>query len=474
MATKRAEIADIQRQSIANTLNNETFCDVTFLIGPNQTEFRANRMLLAAISEAFKAMLYGSMKEGQPNSIVSIPDIDVKGFKGVLDFAYCKDPSITVENVVSISNVAQKYQISTLSPICAKYFSTFIDKTSICSLINDAANLHLTHLIETCAKAMQESLGYHAKEITESEAFLKMGLPAMKVFLQMDYLQIKEEELWEAVLKWAKHRQHEKKEVADFTEGAEPSSKRQKLNDGSAKSKEGESAESKSIGDLKTLRHYMRFGNMNGKYFVQKVQPTKCLSNKEIKQISNYILCDGEQSSCGTFSVTKRAFRFTIKRGDIQWNRSYGVYSNNSKEAIAIKTDCDARLIGIGILDCMGKMTVSVKIYKGTNDQEYNRYHGYTDPFPISELKEVSFVRPKPSSDPIRLDFKPHISMKRNVLYTVEILKTNQDQKRSYIVQNGKTSVTHFGLTVSFENAKRSGCTNRYSGAIPSFYFLKE
>lgn len=477
------DIKDAQRWNIANLMNQEALCDVTFLIGPDETRFRANKIFLASVSAVFKAMLYGSMSEGRRNSTVSIPDIDVIGFKGVLDFAYCKNPRITIDNVVSISNVAQKYQIFTLSRVCAKYFRTYINQQSFCALLNDAANLHLTALIGSCRAAIKESLGYYAKEIVDSKSFLKMELPAMKVFLQMDDLHIEEEELWDVVLKWVKHQQGDKSEIEAFTEAftddSEPSTKRQKLNDGTPKNTKCKSENIQNIQNseiLKVLSPFMRFGLMDGEYFVQKVQPTKCLSQKEMLEISNYIIC--KDVKCGSFSVKKREFTdiLRIDRGDIKWNPSYRKCYNNHRQAISIQTSRCAKLIGIGVFNAVGKMSVSVKIYKRSNMPTYDAGSRMNvQPVVLFALDKRSFETFKPSSAPIRLDFKPHITLQPNERYTIEILKKHQDEIGYYTVQNGKTvkkpDLSH--LTVTFSNAASSNATNPSYGAIPTLYFMR-
>ena len=263
-------IKDEQRRSIANTMHQEALCDVTFLIGPQQIEFRANRIFLAAISEVFKAMLYGSMQESKPNSTVVIPDIDAEAFKSVLDFAYCNDPQITVQNVTSIANIAQKYQISTLSPLCNNHFNSYLDKNSICTLLNDTVNLHLTDLISSCTNAIKQRLGYFAKDIIKTDGFLQMGLPAMSLFLKIETLRIKEEALWQALLEWNERItelpiEHD----GEHSNANEPPRKRRKLDAETMKNNAG----------LKAICPYIRFGLMAGEYFVEEVQPTNYLSN---------------------------------------------------------------------------------------------------------------------------------------------------------------------------------------------------
>ena len=94
--------------SIANGMVNSALHDVTVLIGCDQIEFKVNRVFMALISDAFQAMLFRQMQEGQRDSEVIIEDIDPNGFQCVLNYAYCKDPAITMDNVVAVKCICWK------------------------------------------------------------------------------------------------------------------------------------------------------------------------------------------------------------------------------------------------------------------------------------------------------------------------------------------------------------------------------
>jgi len=486
LCTLDDDVKNQQRQSIASTLDQEALCDVTFRIGPEQTEFRANRIFLAAISDVFKAMLFGSMEEGKPHSIVTIPDIDAKAFGAVLDFSYCKDPRMSIENVVPIAFVAQKYQINTLLPLCTKYFKSCIKRSTVCPLLNDAVNLHLTDLVSDCLSAIRKSLGFYAKEIIESADFLDLSLSAMIVFLQIDHLHIKEEELWEAVLKWIDHQESSKS-----SEAVVPFSKRRKLNDGSVDHKEAEfEAEVEKCNLLSSVSPHIRFALMDGKYFVKKVQPKGCLNKDEILEISNYILCGGRETECGSFSVKKREFDNIIKiqRGNIKLvtNATAGWARN----AICIRVDRDAKLIGIGVL-VQGSIKIeelkadrSLKGRMRQRSLSYSSSSRYTPPDSLKRSKTTLFSRihetvkvTAPSPNPFRLDIKPHILMQRGREYQVNITVpvSYMSHGFSYTVSEGKSTVTQSGLTVTFSNAPNSTThTNITSGMFPVFYFMND
>eukprot|EP01084_Bolivina_argentea_P130125 229740_1 len=128
-----------QRTNLLNVLNQSQFADVTFIVGNNEqkTSFKVNRLFLASISPVFKAMLYGAMKESQQNAEIEINDIKSNAFKSVLKYAYCNDPELTPDNIVDVRVISDKYQISSLSKLCDKYFSSCLNARNICLLLSE-------------------------------------------------------------------------------------------------------------------------------------------------------------------------------------------------------------------------------------------------------------------------------------------------------------------------------------------------
>ena len=469
-----------QRQSIANTMDKEALCDVTFIVGADQIEFRANRFVFAAISDVFQAMLYGSMAESRPDSTVLIPDIDADAFGVVRDFAYCKIPKINIKNVVAIAQIAQKYQISTLSPVCNHHFASYLNEESICTMLNDTVNAHLSVLISSCTNAIKERLGYYAENIIKSDGFLKMGVPAMSLFLQIDQLRIKEEDLWRALLKWSDHRAESEKEksVIPFPENSDSSPKRRKLNDGSRDNSNKEDnvsgASYESI--LKAICPFIRFGLMSGEYFVRRVKPTGCLSDKEMLEISSYILCKGQSVQCPPFSVTKRVFDnfIPIKRGEIRdsiLNRGHLHISKN--RACDPKSDVtfevsrkggDAKMTGIGMINVQGAVTIGIAM---------REVSGFT-----IALQEISF-NTKDNPYPIPVYFERPISLRGDRLYglTVTIKRTESNIEKVEL-HNLFAKRTSSDFTVTFHNTnkrKPSSSTSAFKGVafISTLYFLR-
>merc|ERR1740123_3005895 len=93
-------------------------------------------MVLSAHSPVFDAMLYGKMKESEPNSTIKIPDVRCDGFSAMLKFVYCNNPELNEENVMAVRHVADKYQISPLIELCDIYVSKNINVTNACLILD--------------------------------------------------------------------------------------------------------------------------------------------------------------------------------------------------------------------------------------------------------------------------------------------------------------------------------------------------
>merc|ERR1712019_88798 len=88
-------------------------------------------------------MLFGNMKESEPNAEIEIADIDANAFKAMTKFAYCNDPQLTADNIISVRVIADKYQISALSEMCDSTFNSFVTTQNICSLLTQSTNCKL-------------------------------------------------------------------------------------------------------------------------------------------------------------------------------------------------------------------------------------------------------------------------------------------------------------------------------------------
>lgn len=300
------ELQDKQRESFLSALNSQDLADVTFKIGKEGNEYRVNRTLLALISPVFKAMLFGTMKEAQPDSVVIIKDMLPAVFGCIVKFAYCNDSRITLKTLFPLITACDRYQIKSLldgchhlleyalnvdnllmclqSVIvelkrdgeCMKIMENYIEKNdpighlilksdNVCQFFDfllswnnglDAVtgDAHLSDVIKLCEAYLDAATNHDAKAILTKEGFWSMSKLGVRGLL-MRSIQCNEETIWETLLTWARLNVPL---CAD-----DPVNKKFRI-------------------CLQSVRDLIRFGLMDGRYFSENVIPMNVLSDKEV------------------------------------------------------------------------------------------------------------------------------------------------------------------------------------------------
>lgn len=200
----KMESESMHFQQLMNTIKKQTDT-VTFKIGNEGKIMEVTRLCLAAISSVFETMLYGGMRESEPNALIQLPDIEPAIFEFLVNFAYGKKVWCNDKNIISIMKVADKYQIEMLSIKCHGEFEKMITVHTICNLFNDVIKHDCIFYRDNILEKIKSYFGHYAEQIIETEAFMKMNSDAMNLFLTLDCLNVSEYKLYEKVLEWAKY-----------------------------------------------------------------------------------------------------------------------------------------------------------------------------------------------------------------------------------------------------------------------------
>ena len=319
-------------------LDSEDLSDVTFRIGEDQTEFNLHRIFLAMISPVFKAMLYGQMQEAQPNSDVIIEDITSDAFQCIVHFAYCNDPKITSQNVLSVLAACDKYQITKLQETCYDFLKSNLNSSNFlsyyytaklvgffdwvviealkshismhynqclpndefCAFFEDVMQSDLYGFVSVCESFLGQLTSEQTTGILESEGFLQMSLKSMLSFLK-HVIGCKEEDIWESLVEWVVHQTQNAEEDDDTKEVIT-----EEVDDDDAKTEEEEylNLNSAAMELLKSVKDSIRFGLMDGRYFTEHVIPLGLLTDTEIVTIFKYL--HYPEGGCSPFSTTTR------------------------------------------------------------------------------------------------------------------------------------------------------------------------
>ena len=97
-------------------INNSLLSDVVFVI--EGKEIRANKAVMAARSEHFRALFFGGMKE-QHEGRVEIPDIAYNVFEAILEYLYTDTVrGMNVDMAVSLMIAAEQFMLDRLKAMC--------------------------------------------------------------------------------------------------------------------------------------------------------------------------------------------------------------------------------------------------------------------------------------------------------------------------------------------------------------------
>lgn len=180
---------------------NPEYSDITLIV--EERRFQAHKVILAARSEYFRAMLYGGMRESQPGtSEVRLEDTSAKAFEAVLRYMYTGKMNlmeVKEEYLLDILGMAHRYGFTELESAISDYLKAILNIRNVC-LIYDLANIYsLRSLCETC----KEFIDRNASQILLSDAFLQLSKTSVTELISRDSFCAPEIEIFTAIQRWA-------------------------------------------------------------------------------------------------------------------------------------------------------------------------------------------------------------------------------------------------------------------------------
>ncbi|KAK0083982.1 hypothetical protein PV325_007825 [Microctonus aethiopoides] len=139
-----------------NFLTSPDLSDMTIVI--NEKRIPVHKIILAACSPVFLAMFKADMTESL-NKQVIITDIEVDIMEKVIKFMYTGviDPIPTFNDLLSILEVADKYEIKILKELCEKNLSENRTIDNVLKILERASLYGVPQLIETLISFMVET-----------------------------------------------------------------------------------------------------------------------------------------------------------------------------------------------------------------------------------------------------------------------------------------------------------------------------
>ncbi|CAB3993538.1 BTB POZ domain-containing 6 [Paramuricea clavata] len=177
--------------------NNSFMSDVAFSCEGSDKKFSAHKYVLATSSAVFYAMFYGELAE--KNSVVHLSDTDEESLQEFLQFLYTDECNLTTDTAVFVLYLAKKYIVPFLAQKCVEFLEANLAVENVSTVLQQALQFDEKKLEEKCL----ELIDLKTSEAVASDAFTGVNEATLAHILKRDSLNVKEVDLFKAVLKWS-------------------------------------------------------------------------------------------------------------------------------------------------------------------------------------------------------------------------------------------------------------------------------
>ena len=177
--------------------NNPFMSDVVLCCEGSSKDFRSHKYVLATSSSVFYAMFYGELAE--KNSTVYLSDTNDDSLEEFLRFLYTDDCNLTADNAVFVLYLAKKYIVPSLAEKCIEFLEANLAAENVFVVLQQALQFDEKKLEKVC----WDMIDLKTSEAIASDAFTDIGQSTLAEFLRRESLNIKEVDIFKAVVKWS-------------------------------------------------------------------------------------------------------------------------------------------------------------------------------------------------------------------------------------------------------------------------------
>ena len=182
------------------------FCDVTLVAG--ESELQAHRVVLASSSPYFNAMFTTKMVESLMDT-VRLQEMNFTALECVINCLYGQELRLTNSNVNDVLSVSSLLQVDPVTEACEIFLLTKLHPSN-CITVRSIADKF------SCPKLLQAAESFIEKnfvDVSVSEEFQQLPLEGIIRLISKDDLNVRsEEQVFEAVLRWIKEDEQNRKE----------------------------------------------------------------------------------------------------------------------------------------------------------------------------------------------------------------------------------------------------------------------
>ncbi|RZF39905.1 hypothetical protein LSTR_LSTR010533 [Laodelphax striatellus] len=176
---------------------DDAYSDIVLKV--DGTKFHAHKVILAARSEYFRALLYGGLKESHQTEI-ELKDTSIEAFKALLKYIYTSHMSLaSVKDIVlDILGLAHQYGFVDLEAAISDYLRQTLSIHDVCAVFDAARLYHLHYLTKMCTTYMDS----HAPDIITHPSFNQLTASGLKELVERDSFFAPEVDIFRAIVEW--------------------------------------------------------------------------------------------------------------------------------------------------------------------------------------------------------------------------------------------------------------------------------
>lgn len=180
---------------------NDEYSDVTLVVEGHR--FHGHKVILAARSEYFRALLYGGLRESQQSEI-ELKGTSLDAFRILLKYVYTGHmvlANLKEEIILDILGLTHQYGFVDLETAISDYLKAILNIRNVCIIYDMASLYQLTSLANVCCNYMDR----HALDILHHASFLNLSPSALKEMISRDSFYAPEVEIFQVVCEWIRH-----------------------------------------------------------------------------------------------------------------------------------------------------------------------------------------------------------------------------------------------------------------------------
>ncbi|EDV44558.1 uncharacterized protein Dana_GF20424 [Drosophila ananassae] len=198
--TDEIDLGDRFSADMARLCMNERYSDVEFLVEGQRLP--AHRVVLAARSEYFRALLYGGMSETTQRQIPL--EVPLDPFKVLLRYIYSGTlllSTLDEDAVIDVLGMANQYGFQDLEMAISKYLRQYLALNNVCMILDAARLYNLEELTQVCLMFMDRN----AAELLQHDSFKMLSKESLEEVLRRDCFFAPEVQIFLAVWKWSRY-----------------------------------------------------------------------------------------------------------------------------------------------------------------------------------------------------------------------------------------------------------------------------